>query len=257
MAGKQNLRKKQLEEKLGLRQGDQIHSNFDRSIMKITWDIVQGRHSVFDHPDLKDEPDEEWVYFLVVHNTHAAVWAVTDQYLKNVVGLVSKRFVTNVDIKEYIQPSCSIRRYHVVYDAQSDRFYVQVDSLVLSSPVYDTCLYIGTLTVPRRSLDVIMATLAEKTYLLLASDCLEYCKQFVRLYFELIEEEMTSEQRDVIDALTVTTSYVSQASERSGRRNRSSGFSLRSVLTSTFFHTFVAVSASNVLLLFLWRFLKK
>ena len=118
-----------------------------------------------------------------------------------------------------------------------DSYAVQPDELFLSAgkrPEFDVCLYIGTLTLSLKGLDVIMAMIADKSYFLLESDCLEYSKNFVFTYFELIEQEMTYEQRATLRKLTVTTNILTQASERSGRQNWLSGFSLRSLLTSTF-----------------------
>ena len=60
------------------------------------------------------------------------------------------------------------------------------------------------------------------------------------MYFELIETEMTDDQLAVLEKLTITTNALSRISEQSGRRNRSSGFSLRSLLTNTFVQTYAA-----------------
>jgi len=98
-----------------------------------------------------------------------------------------------------------------------------------------------------------MAIIADKNYLLLESDCLEYCKQFVYIYFDLIETEMTEEQVTLLEKLTVTTNALLQASEQSGRRNRSSGLSLRALLESTFAQVYLASILGGVSLFVLYK----
>ena len=98
---------------------------------------------------------------------------------------------------------------------QDNRYYVQPDLIDLrgKEPEFDYCLYIGTLTLSLKGMNVTMAMIADKNYLLLESDCLEYCKHFVYMYFELIETEMTDDQLAIQEKLTVTTSALSQVSE--------------------------------------------
>ena len=109
-----------------------------------------------------------------------------------------------------------IRSFHVVLQLDN-HYYVQADEIHLSGkePQFDVCLYVGTLTLSLRALKVLMAIIADKNYLLLQSDCLEYCKQFVFIYFDLIEEEVREQQIAVLEKLTVTTNALSAASERS------------------------------------------
>ena len=73
------------------------------------------------------------------------------------------------------------------------------------------------------------------------------------MYFELIETEMTNYQLAVLEKLTVTTNALSRISEQSGRRNPSSGFSLRSLLTSTFVQTYTATVLGGFSLFVLYK----
>lgn len=125
---------------------------------------------------------------------------------------------------------------------QDEHYYVQTDELRFQGkePLFDICLYVGTLTLSLRGVNALMAMIANANYLLLESDCLEYCKQFVFIYFDLIDEKMSEEQADVMEKLTVLTNAVSAASERLGRQNFWSGFSLRSFLTGTFVQVYLA-----------------
>ena len=133
--------------------------------------------------------------------------------------------------------------------------YVQADEIHLSGkePQFDVCLYVGNLTLSLRAVKVLMAIIADKNYLLLQSDCLEYCKQFVFIYFDLIEEEVSEQQIAVLEKLTVTTNALSAASERSGRQNRSSGFSLRTVITSPFVQVYLATVLGGLTLYGLFK----
>ena len=245
----QELRKKKLEDKLGLNRQDVIKSGFDRETMEIVWDLLNKKYDgLHDHPLIKREPEgtwPNWVYFLVVHNTHASIWAVEEKHLKS-TDVVSANYVSPFDVSECLSDDAKVQRYHVVIDDQ-DRYYVKPDIVNLQGrkPEFDYCLYIGTLTLSLKAMNVIMAMIADKNYLLLQSDCLEYCKHFVCLYFELIDEEMDEEQRQRLEKLTVTTNALSQASERSGRRNPSSGFSLRSFMTSPFVQVYAATIAGG------------
>ena len=248
MAGNaQELRKRKLEQKLGLNQPEEIKSNFDPEILDIVWDVLSGKYDgLQDHPKIKSEPDVDWVYFLVVHNLHAAIWAIQSRYLKS-LDVLEEEYVTAYDVAECLKKGAVVRRYHVVL-GDNDRYYVQADELFLhKTPEFDICLYIGTLTLPEKGLDVVLATIAEKTYLLLESDCLEYCKSFIYVYFELIEQEMSSQQKATLRKLTVTTNVLSQTTERSGRQNRSSGFSLRSILNNPAVHILAGSLLSSVL----------
>ena len=147
-----------------------------------------------------------------------------------------------------------IRRFHVVLQLDN-HYYVQADEIHLSGkePQFDVCLYVGTLNLSLRALKVLMAIIADKNYLLLQSDCLEYCKQFVVIYFDLIEEEVSEQQIAVLEKLTVTTNALSAASERSGRQNRSSGFSLRTVITSPFVQVYLATVLGGLTLYGLFK----
>ena len=71
----------------------------------------------------------------------------------------------------------------------ANHYYVVPDVIDLSrkEPEFDYCLYIDTLTLSLKGMNVIMTMIADKSYLLLQSDYLEYCKHFVYMYFELIE----------------------------------------------------------------------
>ncbi|KAK6188128.1 hypothetical protein SNE40_004378 [Patella caerulea] len=257
MAASLAIRKRQLEEKLGLWDEEYIKSNFQWEITNITWDILNGRYDIFSHPSLKDEKNEEFVFCILIKDIHASIWAVKDSDLKNVSTLVSRKFVSPCPIEQFLISPSTVRRYHVVFEEQTDRYLVQVDTPYITQAKYDICLYIGTLTISQKALDVIMASIADKTYLLLQSDCLEYCKHFVYLYFELIEEEMDRDQKKLLEKLTVTTSVVSRVGERSSRQHPSSGFSMRSFLTSTFFQVFVGSVLCNSMFLAGWYFFSR
>ena len=254
---KQGLRKRRLEDKLGLNKQETIKSGFDQETMDIVWDLMNKKYDgLHDHPRIKSEPEEtwpNWIYFLVVHDTHAAIWAVEEKHLKS-IDVVCQEFVSSYDVSKCLVNDAIVRRYHVVL-RDDGRYYIQPDMINLKgkNPEFDYCLYIGTLTLSLKGMNVIMAMIADKNYLLLESDCLEYCKHFVYIYFELTETEMTDDQLAVLEKLTVTTNALSQVSERSGRRNRSSGLSLRSLLTGTFMQAYVATVLGGVSLFVLYK----
>ena len=260
----QSLKKRRLEEKLGLNQAETIKSGFDQETMKIVWDIMNKKcDGLRDHPSVKKDEASwpNWVFFLVVHDIHAAIWAVEEQHMK-CFEVVSQDYVTACDVGDCLKPSAVVRRFHVVV-REDEHYYVQTDELQFhgKEPQFDICLYVGSLTLSLRGINAIMAMIADQNYLLLESDCLEYCKQFVSIYFELIEEEISEEQSDIMEKLTVTTNALSVASERSARRNRSSGFSLRSFLTSSFVQAYLATVLGGATLflshkLYTWLFEK-
>ncbi len=258
MAARQGLRKRRLEDKLGLNKPEVIKSAFAQETKDIVWDLITKKYSgVYDHPMIMSQPEEtwpNWVFFLLVHNVHASIWAVEEKYLKT-VDVVSQDYLTPYDIGECLTDDAVIQRYHVVLGSD-DRYYIQPDQVILRAgkePDFDFCLYVGTLTLSLKALNVIMAMITEDNYLLLQSDCLEYCKSFVFMYFELIEEELSSDQLAVLEKLTVTTNALSQVSERSGRRHHSSGFSLRSLLTGTFMQAYLATVLGGVSVLALYK----
>ena len=255
---KQALRKRRLEDKLGLNKQEVIKSGFDQETMDIVWDLMNKKYDgLHDHPRIKSEPENawpNWVYFLVVHNVHAAIWAVEERYLKS-IDVVSQEYVSAFDVGECLVKNAKVRRFHVVVSDEDNRYYVVPDVIDFTGkePEFDYCLYIGTLTLSLKGMNVIMAMIADRNYLLLESDCLEYCKHFVYMYFELIEMEMTDDQLAILEKLTVTTNALSKVSERSGRRNRSSGFSLRSLLMSTFVQTYAATFLGGLSLFVLYK----
>jgi hypothetical protein len=102
-----------------------------------------------------------------------------------------------------------------------------------------------------------MALIAKQNYLLLQSDCLGYCKDFVMIYFDMIEEELTPEHLNVLEQLTVTTNALSAVSERSGRQNPTSGLSLRSLLTSTIVQVYIGTILGGITLYLLHRAVNK
>ena len=250
MASQQKLRKSRLEEKLGLKQADIIKSNFDTEILDIAWDILNGKWDLREHPRVKDEPEVDWVFFLIINNLHASVWAVEGKFLKS-HQVVDQDYITAFDVNDCLKETATIRRYHIILC--DDKYYAQADEVYIKQgkpAEFDICLYIGTITTCLKGLDVIMVMIADKTYLLLETDCLEYCKNFVATYFELIEEEMTYEQKATLRKLTVTNNILSQISERSGRQHWLSGLSLRSMLISPFTQTFLATIIANGIIIF-------
>jgi len=74
----QQLRKRRLEEKLGLNQEQTIKSGFDQETIDIVWDIMNKKCELRDHPLIKhnEQSEPSWVFFLVVYDLHAAIWAV-------------------------------------------------------------------------------------------------------------------------------------------------------------------------------------
>ena len=171
------------------------------------------------------------------------------------INVVSQEYVSAFDVGECLVKNAKVRRFHVVVSDEDNRYYIVLDVIDFTGKEseFDYCLYIGTLTLSLKGMNVIMAMIADRNYLLLESDCLEYCKHFVYMHFELIETEMTDDQLPVLEKLTVTTSALSQVSERSGRRNRSSGFSLRSLLMSTFVQTYAATFLGGLSLFVLYK----
>ncbi|XP_028405832.1 uncharacterized protein LOC114528410 [Dendronephthya gigantea] len=257
MANKQ-IRKRQLEEKLGLAQNDIIKNGFDQQTIDIIWDIVHQKcDGLRAHPLISQDEASwpDWVFFLVVHNTHAAIWAIEEKHLST-VEMVNQDYLTPYDVSECIGTNSVIHRFHVVI-REDGRYYVQNDELKFhgKQPEFDVSLYVGTIKLSLRGVRVVMAMIARENYLLLQSDCLGYCKDFVMMYFELIEEELTEDHVKVLEALTVTTNALSAASERSGRQNPTSGWSLRSLLTSTFVQVYIGTVLGGATLFLLRRVL--
>ena len=253
----QQLRKRRLEENLGFNQVQTIKSGFDQETIDIVKDIMSKKCELRDHPLLikhDEQSKPKWVFFLVVHDLHPAIWAVEEKYMQN-LDVLAQEYLTPYDSGECLNASSVIRRFHIAL-REEDHYDVVADDLYLhgKEPQFDICLYVGTLTLSLRELKVIMAMIADKNYLLLQSDCLEYCKQFVYIYFDLIEEEISKEQTAVLEKLTVTTNALSASSERSGRRNRSSGFSLRTFLTSRFVQVYLATLLAGLTLFGAYKF---
>lgn len=93
---KQSLRKRRLEEKLGLDQPETIKSGFDKETMTIVWDIIHKKYDgLRDHPLIKQDEASwpSWVFFLVVYDIHAAIWAVEEKHMRS-VEVVSQDYLT-------------------------------------------------------------------------------------------------------------------------------------------------------------------
>ena len=255
----QTIRKRLLEEKLGLNQRDIIKSGFDQETISIVWDIVNGKYELRDHPLMTKDVDSwpDWVFFLVIHSTHASIWAIKEKHLA-IVSMINQDYLTFYDVSECLKPTSIVHRFHVVIRAD-DRYYVLADKLNLrgKQPEFDICLYVGTLTMSLQGINVIMAMTAKENYLLLQSDCLGYCKDFVMIYFDMIEEELTPKHVKVLEHLTVTTNALSAASERSGRQNPKSGWSLRSILTSTLVQVYIGAVLGGISLYFIYQVVHK
>ena len=132
---KQVLRKRRLEDKLGLNKQEVIKSGFDQETMDIVWDLMNKKfNGLHDHPRIKNEPENtwpNWIYFLVVHNVHAAIWAVEEKYLKS-INVVSQEYVSEFDVGECLVKDAKVRRVHVVVSDQDNRYYVIPDVIDLS-----------------------------------------------------------------------------------------------------------------------------
>ena len=258
----QQIRKRRLEEKLGLNEDNIIKSGFDQETVGIVWDIVQQKYeSPRDHPLIaQDEATwPDWVFFLVVHNTHASIWAVEEKHLST-FNMLDQEYLSPYDVSECIKSTAEIHRFHVVIRSEDNCYYVQADTLNFlgKQPEFDISLYVGTLTFSLRGIKVIMAMIAKQKYLLLQSDCLDYCKHFIMIYFDMIEEEMNPDQLKILEHLTVTTNALSAASERSGRQNPTSGWSMRSFLTSPIVQVYIGTVLGGISLYFLHEaFVKK
>lgn len=57
-----------------------------------------------------------------------------------------------------------MRRFHVVVSDQDNRYYVQPDVIDFrgKEPEFDYCLYVATLTLSLKGMNVVMAMIAEK-----------------------------------------------------------------------------------------------
>ena len=252
----QQLRKQRLEEKLGLQHGEIIKNGFDQETLDIVWDLYHNKYeSLRDHPLIYEDVDSwpDWVFFLVVHNVHAAIWAIEEKHLST-IDVVGQDFLTPYDVNACLKPDSIVHRFHVVL-RKDQQYYVQADNLSFlgKEPVFDVCIYVGTLTLSLRAVKATMALIARQNYLLLQSDCLGYCKDFVLMYFDMIEEQMSREQVKILDSLTVMTNALSAASERSGRQNASSGWSLRSFLTSSLVQGYIGTLLGGLTLYLLHK----
>lgn len=250
---KQQLRKRDLEEKLGLTENNIIKSGFDQETIGIVWDIVNKKYDgLRAHPSINRDENTwpDWVFFLVVHNIHAAIWAIEEKHLKT-VEMINQDFLTPYDIAKCIKRNSIVHRFHVVIRTDR-RYYVQTDELNFhgKDPEFDICLYVGPLNLSLLGIRVIMAMIAKQNYLLLQSDCLQYCKDFVMVYFDLMEEELSPEHVKILEGLTVTTNALSAASERSSRQNPTAGWSLRSYLNSTVVQVYVGMILAGMTLYF-------
>ena len=225
----QQVHKRRFKEKLGLNQKN-IKSGFDKETVDIAWDIVQQRYeSPRDHPLIAQNeatwPD--WVFFLIVHNEDASIWAVEEKHLST-VNMVDQEHLSHYNVSECIESTAEIHRFRLVIRSEDNCYYVQADTLNFRGkhPEFDVSLYIGTHTMSLREIKVIMAIIiARQKCLLLQSDCLDYCKQFVMIYFNMIEEEMSPNQLKVLEDLTVTINTMSKSnvSERNRRQNSTMG----------------------------------
>lgn len=246
-------RQTRFEDKFGLGEAGETEAKFDKRALAIAWDVVNGKYDIYNHPQLQQEDGIDWLFFIVVKDKQSALWAIRDSELSRVQDIVANGDVWPCDLESSMEENCLIRRYHVVYSQDSDSYFVRSDKLTLTSPKYDVCLYVGTLTISERALDVLMASLADKTYLLLVSDCLEYCKTFVYKYFEMTSNTMDKEQKELLEKLTVMTIFMSQLSEKSGRKYYLSGTVIRSFLTSSPGQIVLASALSSLVMVFLMR----
>ena len=127
---KQALRKRRLKDKLGLNKQEVIKSGFDQETMDIVWDLMNKKYDgLHDHPRIKGEPEQllaKLGLFFVVHNVHAAIWAVEERYLKS-IGVVSQEYVSAFDFGECLVKNAKVRRFHVVVSDEDNRYYVVPD----------------------------------------------------------------------------------------------------------------------------------
>ena len=96
----QSLRKRRLEEKLGLNEDQTIKSGFDQETMAIVWDIMNKKYDgLLDHPliNYDEQSWPSWVFFLIVHDVHAAIWAVEEKDLKN-LDVVAQEYLTPYNV---------------------------------------------------------------------------------------------------------------------------------------------------------------
>lgn len=162
----QSLQKRRLEEKLGLNEDQTIKSGFDQETMAIVWDIMNKKYDgLLDHPliNYDEQSWPSWVFFLIVHDVHAAIWAVEEKDLKN-LDVVAQEYLTPYNVGQCLISTSIIRRFHVVL-RPDNHYYVQADEIHLSGkePQFDVCLYVGNLTLSLRAVKVLMAIIADKT----------------------------------------------------------------------------------------------
>ena len=189
----QQIEKRRLEENLGLKRDDVVQSGFDEEIVDIVLDLVNKKYeSLREHPlvaqDRRAWPD--WVFFLVIHEGNAQIWAIDQRHLKT-VHMTNQDYLTPYDVRKCLKPDSIIHRFYV--DDDDDRYYVRTNQLNKDQAEFDDCLYVGTLHLSLRGIKGIMAMIARENYLLLQTNCSGFCKNFVMIYFDMKEKTLAAE----------------------------------------------------------------
>lgn len=202
----QRAKKRRLEEKLGLNHGA-VNSGFDQGIVDILWDMMMnGYNDPREYPLIKQNREswKNWYLFLVAREGHAAILAVDEQEM-NYCGVTEQKVLSPYDVRDCLKRDAVVRRFHVVMQEYGHN-YVQTDVLTFLEEELQYCssLYVGTLEISLTGLKVLMAIVADQAELVVESDCLKYCEQFLPIYYGLIgenvsqstiEEEMTNLKR--------------------------------------------------------------
>ena len=209
------IRKRLLEEKVGLNREDLRRSGFEQEIVDIVWDVVNHRYrNIFEHPLVTQDEDNwpDWVLFVVSFQANPSIWTVKEEHLRT-VSMIQQNTLTPCDLNTCFTEDAVIHRFAVIHRVigESDQYHVETDELKFrgNQPQFDQCLYIGTLHLSLRGIKAIVVERAKENDLALQSDGLDFCKDFVRAYCDITETRLTVMQEKAFEGLATSTETTS------------------------------------------------
>ena len=207
------IRKRRLEEKVGLNREDLRRCGFEQEIVDIVWDVVNHRYrNIFEHPLVTQDEDNwpDWVLFVVSFQANPSIWTVKEEHLRT-VSMIQQDTLTHCDLNDCFTEDAVIHRFRVI--CESGKYHVETDELKFrgNQPQFHQCLYIGTLHLSLRGIKAIMVERAKENNLKLQSDRLDFCKDFVRAYCDITETKLTVMQERAFEGLATATETTSSS----------------------------------------------
>lgn len=145
--------------------------------------------------------------FILYYNGRPEIWLIND-YDMSTIRVEEQDHLTPYDVKQCLEKRSTVHRFFV--KKRGNGAYVGEMKTTNLSGEYeklDTCLYVGILCLPQVGIQAVLGLLVWQNNRNKRFDSLNYCKDFVRQFFNMAKEEMTKNHNRMLESFGPTKSW--------------------------------------------------